>query len=220
MYAVVTMHDTSPSYVELGELTDTNKKKYCERHGYGFHLDTNLKPDKMIGFEKIPAILKIFKENPNYEWILFAESDTMITNFKTKIEDLIDNNYHFIIAVDVNDFNAGVFLVRNSEEGRKYLEMIYSLKGEYTEKWRTIGDWRAEQGAMIDTYKQNLNVVKVVNQRFFNSFDYRLYDYVDQRDCLWQDGNWKQGDFIIHWPACSQELRIKMAKDIERFIIQ
>jgi hypothetical protein len=212
MYAVATMHD--PSYQRLGDITDKNKKDYCERHGYGFHCKTDIKFDKMVGFEKIPVVLNAFKEHPEYEWLLFAEADTMITNFTTKIEDLVNNDYHFIVAVDVNDINAGVFLVRNSEEGRGYLQMILDSKPNY------LDNWQAEQAVIQDTCKQYPNVVKIVNQRYFNSFDYKIYHYTDHRDCLWQDGNWQQGDFIIHWPAVDQDNRIKLANHMQQFIVK
>ena len=212
MYAVATMHD--PSYQRLGDITDTNKKEYCERHGYGFHCKTDIKFDKMVGFEKIPIVLNAFKEHPEYEWILFAEADTMITNFTVKIEDLVDNDYHFMVAVDVNDINAGVFLARNTEEGRNYLQFILDQKPNY------LNNWQAEQAVIQDSYKDNKHIVKLVNQRFFNSFDYRIYHYIDHRDCLWQDGNWLPGDFIIHWPAVDQDNRIKLANNMLKAIVK
>jgi enoyl-CoA hydratase/carnithine racemase len=61
------------------------------------------------------------------------------------MEDKIDNDYHFIIASDRLNINAGNFLVRNSPEGRAYLEMILSHKDEpefrdhpWTEQWVMI----------------------------------------------------------------------------------
>ena len=111
MYAVASMN--TADYQDLSDLTDAPKQEYCLRHGYKFFVgreeDLVLKTtpySAYMNFNKMYYVLKLFKENPDIEWLLFNECDAMITNLTTRIEDKIDNNYHFIIPVDRLNINA------------------------------------------------------------------------------------------------------------------
>ena len=178
-------------------------------------MNTDIQMSKLVGFEKITTVLNILKTHPEYEWILFAECDTMITNFKTKLESLIDNNYHFIVAMDINDINAGVFMVRNTLQGIDYLEMIRDAKPRY------VDNWQGEQAVIQDTWKLWNHVVKVVPQRTFNSFDYSLHpDHLVWNDKLGFSGHWQQGDFILHLPAKNQDQRIYYFSQVIPLIVK
>ena len=213
MYAVASLHDAN--YADLAALTDTPKKEYCDLHGYKFFVLDEMKYSKITGFNKIHYTLELFKLHPKIEWLLFSECDAMITNFTVRIEDRIDNDYHFIVPVDRLNINSGNFLARNTEQGRAYLQMIIDKEAEYT----TV-EW-AEQQVIIDTISDYADVVKIVPQRYMNSYEPQIYDYCDaSRDILGNDAAWQQGDWIVHWPGTHKPVRIKRAESLAKQIVR
>lgn len=204
MHAVASLHDAN--YKDLAALTDKPKQEYCDLHGYRFFVLDELKYSPITGFNKIHYTLEIFKHNPDIEWLLFSECDAMITNFTIRIEDRIDNNYHFIVPVDRLNINSGNFLARNTEQGRAYLQMIIDSEQAY----QTV-EW-AEQQVIIDTIDQYQDIVKIVPQKYMNSYEPEIYDYCDARfDILGNSGAWEPGDWIVHWPGTYKPTRISRA---------
>jgi galactosyl transferase GMA12/MNN10 family len=220
MYAVARIN--TDDYMELATLTDQSKQEYCDRHGYKFFkgqdrdLTIVTKPFSVkMNFNKMSYVLRLFKENPDIEWLLFCESDAMITNHTIRIEDRIDNDYHFIMPVDRLNLNAGNWLIRNSPEARAYFEHLYSMAEEYGEK-----EW-AEQQAMIDTIEQYQDIVKIVPQKYMNCYEPAIYDYADVRyDLFGNPGWWEPGDWIVHWPGIREQVRIERAKQLLTQIVK
>ena len=204
MYAVASIN--LDNYQDLADLTNAPKREYCDRYGYTFQVLKEKKYSECMGFNKIGFVLDLFKQNPDMEWLLFTECDATITNLTVSIADKIDNDYHFIIPVDRLNINAGNFLARNSPEGRAYLEMIMSQEPEYkTTEW-------AEQQVIIDTISEYTDIVKIVPQKYMNSYIQEPYDYCDVRtDILGNSGEWAEGDWIVHWPGLHKPLRMDQA---------
>ena len=203
--AVVSLNNQG--YQPLADLTwDQNKALYAERHGYAYACKTDNFYNVNIGFEKIWFLRDMLEGYPDIEWIWWTGCDTLITNFTIKLEDIIDNNYHFIIATDCNDINADSFLIRNSPEGRAYIQMIigqYPLY--YNHNW-------AEQQVMIDTYEDNKDIIKIVPQKTFNSYDCKLYPTQAAVDRHGNSSDWTKGDLLIHWPGTSLPHRMQLAQ--------
>jgi hypothetical protein len=233
MFALISLHDEN--YQSLANLTWTqNKEVYAKKHGYGAICKTKgFREGSGIGYQKIYFAKEVLETHPEYEWIWWTGTDTLITNFLVRIEDRIDNNYHFMICVDVNGLNADSFLIRNTSEGREILDSIIALEPECSKFWDT------EQRAMamimgvpvpnetpwpISPYvtlnKKYESIIKILPQRFMNSFNYKLYHYTDQRDKLGIDGNWNIGDWLIHWPATQLELRLQLAEFYNKYILK
>ena len=191
----------TPDMEPLAQITwDQNKKLYCDQKGYSSRVKKQIIPYQ--GFDKILFLETIINEN-KFDYILWCDCDTLITNFNKNIEDLIDENYHFFLTTDVNGINGGVFLIRTSPEGLSYFNHIKQKMYEYASqnKFR-FGE---EQNAMIRTYQdpQFKDIIKILTQKSMNSYDYDLYGY--NRDIsidkLGHQGHWEDGDFIIHIPG-------------------
>jgi hypothetical protein len=211
MFAVASIN--LPNYQDLADLTDQPKIEYCNRYGYKFFVLKENKYSDVMGFNKIGYILDLLNTNPDIEWLLFTECDATITNLTTKMEDKIDNDFHIIIPVDRLNLNAGNLLVRNSPEGRAYLQMIMDSEPEYKEN-----EW-AEQQVMIDTIDKYTNSVKIVEQRYMNSYIQAPYDYCDVRtDVLGNSGEWQDGDWILHLPGLHKPVRIQVATEMLKHI--
>lgn len=196
-----------------------NKIQYCERHGYSYELIksqwSSMHESQVI---KIQILKDAINSIPEDSWIWWTGADLMITNFTIKLEDLIDNNYHFIVASDFNGINADSFLLRNSPQGRDYLKMIEDKLPSY------VDNWEGEQGIMKDTYEQYKDsVVKMIPQKSLNSYQYNLYRgrYPEPLvDKLGTVGDWSIGDFVIHWPATSLDFRVQAFDLYSQFIIR
>lgn len=213
MYAVASIN--TEDYQDLADLTDAPKREYCERYGYEFHVLKETRYSPIMGFNKIHYVLDIFQQRPDIEWLLFSECDAMITNMTVRIEDRIDNDYHFIVPVDRLNINSGNFLARNSEAGRAYLQMIVDKEEEYKDE-----SW-AEQQVIIDTFTDLSSIVKLVPQRDMNSYEPQIYDYCDaSRDIMGNSGAWEPGDWIVHWPGTYKPTRIARATELSKQIIR
>lgn len=199
--ASIATHDMD----ELTKITWPNKLEYCRKHGY--HGILQSQTWDYLGFDKIIFINNLLNSN-EYDWILWLDNDTLFTNFNKKIEDVIDNNFHFIMATDSNGPNAGVFLVKNSEQGRAYIkhlkQKMYELKpvNKYL-----FGE---EQTAIQATYQDPnySSYIKILPQKYINAYPYStVYGHPNgKNDTLGVNGNWERGDFILHVPGFGPDL--------------
>lgn len=207
--------------------TEYNKRKYCEKYDYDLIVQTKNFSHPNLGFAKIGLVLDILKSN-KYDWVYWVGSDTMITNYDIQLDELIDNNYHFIISYDIWDFNSDSFLIRNSSEGLDYLQQIWNLIPDYLDENNKPKDFGltlpdgggrawAEQGAMIDLYNNNpeyQQIIKPMHQKFMNSYLYHLYPsswHQKAKDCKGNNGQWSEGDFLVHWPGMDNNTRFNLA---------
>lgn len=195
MTAVITFNDVPQindmfKYERLGQMALENRRLYCERHGYTFIDDVEIAKDRPACWAKIPAILKAFED---HEWVLWADSDTLIFDHSRRLEDfclpdvdlVVQSHSHFYEFIGVDPvaslermpINTGVFLIKASDWTRWFLKEAYK-QYQYVchgEVWNGIG----EQEAMIEVLHQhpeNLKRIAYVEQlqnhpKFYQSGD-------------------------------------------------
>jgi len=186
------------NYEPLAQITwYQNKKLYCDHWQYPYHLKTD-GFKYQVSYEKIKLMLDTMNEHPEYDWLYWAGTDTLITNMYIKLESFVDENYHIVMAKDINNINADSFMIKNSQESKDFLAYIWSLVDTYnSHHW-----W--EQQAMIDNMDKFEHLFKFVPQKTFNSFLYKeLYwnIYRSSIDKTGHDGQWEPGDFLLHVPG-------------------
>ena len=246
MIAVVSVHDEK--YEPLAEWTlHKNKKLYCEKHGYQLHYASDggasiagkpmmAKPQPPIpdthipmGWAKIFVIRKIMQQHPEVEWIFNTDTDVMITNMETKLEDIIKEhagpNIHILIPADCNGINCGNMLIRNNAVGKAFINTIIAgmpvYRNWYLYENQLIQDMfvgsHLRESGITPGGTLWASVGKVLPQRVMNSYDYSnlplLKNRSEYKDILGTDGQWKEGDFLIQWPSTDLEYRIKAAKE-------
>lgn len=112
-----------------GVYSEIINSKYCEENNYGYYCEKS--DEKIKNFLKNLAptwyksklVLDVF-EQCNADYVLFLDTDAIISDFSIRIEDFIDENYYFIAAEDVSVhslMNAGVFLIKNNEWSKNFL---------------------------------------------------------------------------------------------------
>lgn len=204
-------------FTELSRLTgDENKLLYCDRHDFSWNNKFIASYDK-IGFEKIRLVKDILPFN---EWVWCTGTDSLITNFTNNLSELTNTDASFIITSDRNGINADSFLIKNDAVGRFIID--WSLENEhwlaseqegfarlFGQLEPTMLGWRHVEGGLAPT-------IKMVPQRAMNSYNYNLYPNPEESfDKLGTDGNWQEGDLLIHWPgfADNPELRVGWARE-------
>lgn len=118
-----------------GVYAEAINRKYAEENGYVYYVDTD--NDKIVQklngraptWYKSHLILDVFKEhNPDY--VLFLDTDAIISDTNGRIEQFIDENYDFIAAKDNSEhslMNAGVFLIKNTDWAVNFLNAWWDL---------------------------------------------------------------------------------------------
>lgn len=231
-YAIFSHHNES--YNSLAALTwEKNKVLYAQKYNYGYfskydHWVTRLPNGVMSGFEKFHMAKVILETYPQYKWIWWTGTDSMITNMQIRMEDKIDNDYHFMMSVDFNGINADSLLIRNSEEGRSFINDVLAVEKEYETYWdceqRALAvllgvptsDERWVASSTVKVCDKYASVAKIMPQKYMNSYNFDLYHQYhpqsqNNKDKMDYIGNWTKGDWLIHWPATNLDLRIDLA---------
>lgn len=228
MYGLISINDIS--YQNLADITwNKNKISYAEKHGYRVFNKVYDRFVPTIGWDRLQYVYDTLLDNPDIEWIWLTGTDSLITNTNIKIEDKIDNNYHFIASVDFNTLNADSLLFRNTVEGRSFIKSVLSRRESLQQDpWHEnaaiiyelnvprecAGIWQPEP--YYGMHEKYHNVAKIMPQKYMNSYDYSIYYWcfphsTSNLDKVGQYGNWEKGDWLIHWPATSLEHRMQLA---------
>jgi len=168
--AMITFNDvpkinTSLKYGVLGVLAVENHRRYCSRHGYDFISEVPIARDRPACWAKIPAILAAFED---HEWVLWADSDTLIFDrrpldrFLDPAHDMIVQSHDAffrLIGMPIErgmarmPINTGVFLMRRSAWSRGFLERAYAQTGfvSHGAVWDGIGEQEAMIAVLNDT---------------------------------------------------------------------
>lgn len=177
-----------------------NKRNYAEKHGYKLfwwlkRLDESREPT----WNKVPAILKIFKEHPQVQWVWSLDADAIITNSNITLQSIINQSLalvpkekadqvDFIISKGSYMLNAGSFLLRRSEWSMNFLRETYEAGND---KEVPNIDWLMENAAIIHTLEKPAfekdKHLAVVPQEMINSYP---PDHCGK--------TWEPGHFLVH----------------------
>lgn len=158
-------HDLSPSWLVLQydnrPLSDIDKEfvkrnqAYCDLHGYKYLLvnqDDGILPPYWTK-------VKLVQDHvPHYRGVMWLDTDAVMVS-STSIESLFPSDKHMMFSPDAplwalqSPFNAGVWMVRNTEQGNAILKKwMDCYRPEQWNKngsvWTSMGIWAG------DTYEQ------------------------------------------------------------------
>jgi hypothetical protein len=198
--------DNIKSYAEYSRLLNA---MYAKQYGYTYIcFEYDLVPIFVsVYYNKIIAVDSVLKDQRNFDWILYIDSDAAVSNFNHKIEDIITRHEgkEIIIAQDSNGTNNGVFLIKNTERMKEFLQKAYGDKNFYHTK-------TPEQSAMfhyITTEYQD--VVGIESPHHMNAY---LNGYADLKSTKEDIKNWDSDSFIVHLFQLATEDRINIFKQI------
>jgi hypothetical protein len=220
MIILATLHNNN--YQELAtETWDNNKIKYAEKHGYAYLSKTDDFYGFEPGFEKIQFLLDTFEAYPEATWIWWTGTDSMVTNFNTKVEDKIAEagDAHVIMSADFNfKINCDSILIKNTIEAKAWLEDIMEAMPKYA------SHQFKEQQYMLDSLDKNADIIKLMPQNFMNSYEYKMYKvapwlYEKETDVNGDRGQWEAGDWLVHWPGTQHRERMVLVQETKEKII-
>jgi len=187
-----------------GPYAEVINKKYADEQGYGYFVEKNndkiwetLK-GKTPTWYKPHLILEIF-ETLNPDYVLFLDTDAIISDTEGRIEQFIDKEYSFIAAEDNSEhslMNAGVFLIRNNAWGNKFLKdwitlgettkpnnvknLIISEHDKETEGYFLQRLWMDQTllTLMYENYEEYRNEMKIISSRSFNWMRYKDDNFI------------------------------------------
>jgi len=163
---------TTPNRKWIYDITNPGKMKYAELHGYDYIFSDNFYPDKSKGVYWLkPAFIK---ENisEKYDWILWLDDDASIIKQDFDLEKFINDNVEdgkdVYAAEDLNGLNAGVLLVRSTEETKQLFDFIYN-KMEPVYKNAVYQDQSA-----LDAITKDLGNLKIIDGHVLNAYNANL----------------------------------------------
>lgn len=196
----------------IADITRPNKENYCKRQGYDLLINKGRLSLRHPGWDKIKLILSQMDTN-NCDYFVWIDNDAYITNENLRF-DFICNNYfskNFIICseqgfdkeqldetINFNNLqnlrliNTGVFIIKNNEWSRKFLEEIWNTKSntnkgidnshaEIRTNSFTYDSWPFEQGPLhIVLSQQSVEDYKILKNYVMNTFknQHRKYHFV------------------------------------------
>lgn len=184
------------SYAKKGELINSY---YAVKHEYYYlSWDYNLVPPNLsVYYNKIVAMYRALKSDYNFDWILYLDSDAIITNYDISIESIIQrhNDKEIIMAQDDLGANNGVVLIKNTPAMAELLQQVYSDNKFY-------GDSTPEQTALL-AYLGLFYQDKIgwETMQFFNAYAVK-YPSMNSNENLWN-----QDSFILHLQRMTNEKR-------------
>ena len=189
------------SYKPLADLTLPTKQKYCDRYGMTLeHLNSIGKDQSWYN----PTVFLDCLEK--YDAVLFVECDAAIINQDFDIRTTLQNN-EFVITEDMHGLNAGVFMGRSTNLLKQFFYVICTQGPMYfgNHPWKN-------QEAMKHWLRDNQysKMVTYMPQNFMNSYLNGIYPLPE-----FTQGNYKEGDWIVHLPGRSLEERCQIFR--ERF---
>jgi hypothetical protein len=197
---VCLLTQASNSFWTLMHYCAPNKLEYCLRWKLKLYVDY-VNKDDVTSYGRQNAILDIFKHS-DCDWVWFMGADTIIMNQTIDVRQYIDDNFNFIIAQDFNGLNNDSCFYKNTPQTIEFINRtIHHLSVQ-------PNDWFAQTEARKDMPDLK---IKIVPQKLFNCY---LYDtdpaYAGYPRNL--EGDYKDGDFILHFPAMCNNHREELFK--------
>lgn len=220
-------------YSEMARMTiDNNIKPYCRLHGYSLkeHLITEKVSGRDFQWQKIKITIDTLKKT-NFKWLFFMDVDCLIMHTPIKLEDIIDENYSFILpshnvgAIDTpitefgeikNIITSHIF-VKNDEIGLKILEDIWRASDWPANKDINEFDHEARQTRITIQKKEFRDKIKIVEEKVLNRFWIMNSPFMIYRLKGVNENVWQPGDFSVHVTGYPKEMRMELLKDLLHF---
>lgn len=198
----------SAEYKELADISIPNLFAYCKKQGYDLRVIT-LDNNK---WEYIKH--EVFKElfDLGYDVIWYKDIDSLVMDLKKPITDFIDDAHSFFITKDFNELNGGSVIIKNTDKGRRFNDSVLSKREEF-ENEQNYYNYPIAINWFADT-------ILVLPHPSINSYDYSLYPECKEYWGLEEKGDWRPGNFVIHFPGLGINDRVEMLKEYTKKVIE
>lgn len=158
--------------LDLVPIHNKNLEDYARKHNYKY-IFMNQYKNKLIlpiYWQKLQCMLDMIKTYPQYEYIMWLDSDSIISHTEIPLEYLIELSPTSSIFIgkdhpsgEEQPYCAGIFMIKNDKIGRKFIEDCINTylnreKCISKNKYVLNGKWAGEcyeQGIMNELLKTN-----------------------------------------------------------------
>lgn len=150
---------------------------------------------------------------------MWIDGDAFFCNANLRIENYINNEKDFIIGRDPgyelehfyknkHKVNSGVFILKNSEWSKKFLDNLLTNKKFY--KWNLKNNWEQEaiRESIIENYDNIYYHIQIIENTNFNNNTNDVVNYI------------KKGGYIIHLTNFMGKFKCCSLQTIEIFCKQ
>jgi hypothetical protein len=203
-------------YNEIGGSTLSNTEEYCKTNDYEFFGMDISGTTVCHGYNKIECVKHAF-ESGKADIILGLDLDVLITNHKILIEDFTNKKKDFYITKDVNGINAGTFIIKKSDLMMQFLSEILTFQhSEFSEQ---------DIIEKLIFREEYIDKVEILPHPSINSYLYDEYgpNYgkiigVQKNKPTHNEGQWEEGNFILHLPGIPNKRRVEIFENIKPLI--
>ena len=204
------------NYDGIIEMTWANKYEYTQLHGYtlfdGSHL---IDPSRPPAWSKITVVQHLLQQNL-CDWVMWMDADTIIMNDKIPVSSFLpqDTTHDFLVVDDKGGgYNSGVFLFRNTEWSKKFLDRWWNMKRFVRPAGLSLSGDNAALKYILAEMETNTkdfhDHVLAPPRCTFNSFgvfltkrqSYSIMDTITEESWYLSLGHYHKGDFIAHVPG-------------------
>jgi galactosyl transferase GMA12/MNN10 family len=204
--AMVSMWDAA--HTDLAMITAPNKAAYCDRHGYKWLPCTNgFDPGRPTAWSKLLFLRRYLA---HYDWIMWSDVDSLITNPRKRIEPLIRTNADLLLTRDKVGLNSGSFLIRNCRWAQLFLDEAWEYPAH--QSYRLYYDlqtdrlWENRAFWMLLRHFDHRCHTRILPQRAINS-------YLPGLDQTSPKGAYAPGDFVLHLAGVNHATRLRVLAD-------
>jgi hypothetical protein len=214
---------------EVLDLTIPSKIKYAKKYGYDFMAIRSFKPvpeynidSSLIGLG-FARTVSLFQMIELYDAIMWIDADSIITNDKYKIEDIIESNHTMYFSFDWpyssknqhSNFSGGNFIMQKTNT----IDELFAVFLEYSQRF--LNDVGSDQTCFNVIYKQThlKDQFKILEHNYLNSVPKCL----ENTNTWISDPNrtgpmaqnkiispWTEDSFIAHLTGITNEERIEI----------
>jgi hypothetical protein len=187
----------SADFSPLAQVTLPNIDAFCKHKNFDLITDPNWTGDRGPQWGRMELALKHLAR---YDALFVMDIDAIITNFDYDFDWLLKISPYLTATQDINGFNCGMMILQQSVWTLDFMRRYWEAGKNYANH---INPEQTCMAHMLICEPQS--AWSVVRQREFNSFRYEEYNYGP-----YPEGQWREGDFIMHLPSLPNERRIEI----------
>lgn len=207
---VLLLTHCSPEYQKLGDITLPRWKQYCQKWGYA--LDVSSAPSSPdLPWDKMRRIASAL---PQYDLVQWVGVDTYCTDLNQNAVQWWQANGQppALLTWDLYGINSDSMIFSNTPLAHMFLYAVNTLGKAFYSNHPFV-----EQEALsrFSHQKPYVDFIKIIPQKGMNSYLHKVYGRPEE----WP-GNWEPGDWILHLPGLSVDLRIQVLIEVQKLLKQ
>ena len=192
--------------------TWNNRMAYATKHNYAL-----INASELIDVQRPPAWSKILAVqdamSSGCDWVFWMDADALIMNSDIQLEEILPSNpdAHLVITQDINGFNAGMWLIRNSPWATDFLREWWSMTKFIRTSGQTISGDNDALKVILREKEDVAAHVYIAPQCTMNSYVWNpnprnFWRYQLDNARLIENGLYKDGDFAVHFAGIDNKM--------------